>query len=209
MKILTKAFALSALIGLLALPQARAVVIAVDLGTAVPPATLGGYAMFAFEPGVIAGESYTAHEVNGDGSDGWATWGQTYTGAVHVKLGTLPLTLSLTDAQAVYFYMEPNQFSDFTMTAKDSSGASVTTTINGFHGSSGVGFYQTDPLLSLSSISVICSDPTGFAVGEFGVNQGGKISGSIGESVPDSGSTAAFLFLGMLGIVAFRRLGRK
>jgi hypothetical protein len=196
------------------LQQATAQVTAVDLGTGAPPATLGGYTMTTFDPGSIGGESYTATEVNGSGTTGWSTWGQNYTGNVYAAIspdgatssGTLTLTLS-GGTEAVDFYEEPNQFSDFYMTATDSSGATVTTLINGYHGSEGVGFYENTPGGDyLTSITVTCTDPTGFAIGEFGIN-GGTLTGQVGTA-PDTGSTLAFLALGLGGMLAYSRFSR-
>lgn len=204
MQIRNKLLSAVAVLGLCAAQYASAVVVGVDLGTGLPPGTLGGYTMSSFEPGAITGESYTAHEVSGFGSDGWATWGQSYTGAVHVVLGATPLTLTLSGAHAVYFYEEPNQFSDFYMTATDSSGVSVTTLINGYHGSSGIGFYETDLSAFLTSITVTCTDPTGFAIGEFGVDGQGSVHGQTG-AVPDSGSTLMLLSGVVFALVGLRR----
>lgn len=191
----------------LAVQQASAGVIGVDLGTANPPATLGGYTMNPYDPGSIAGADYFAKIENGNGVGGgtgsWATWGQNYTGNVYVTLdGTQTLTLALSGVSAVYLYMEPNQFSDFYMTAKDSSGVSVTTLINGDHGSAGAGFYTDIPGDFLTSISVTCTDPSGFAIGEFGIDDG-SLTGTIG--VPDAGSSAALLGLGMVAVGGLRR----
>jgi hypothetical protein len=203
-----KTIALLSALTALGLQQATAQVIPVGLGTANPPAALGPYNMVAFEPGPIAGESYTAHEVGGVGYDGWATCGQSYTGAVHVELGALPLTLTLHGAvEAVDFYEEPNQFQNFLMTATDSSGASVSTVINGFHGSAGVGFWEAVPGGPyLTSITVTCTDTSGFAIGEFGIN-GGTLSGQVGL-VPDTSSTLAFMALGLCGLLAYSRFSR-
>jgi len=106
--------------------------------------------------------------------------------------------------EAVDFYEEPNQFADFSMTATDSSGATVTTIINGFHGSAGVGFYENNPGGPyLTSITVTCTDPTGFAIGEFGIN-GGTLTGGIG--VPDGGATVLLLGAAMVGLAYTRRM---
>src|SRR5271166_4483505 len=96
--------------------SASAQVTAVDIGTANPPATLGGYNMVPYTPASITGTEETSVGV------GWATWGQGYTGTVFFDLGTtIDLTLSGTTS-AVDFYEEPNLFSTFDMTATDSSG---------------------------------------------------------------------------------------
>ncbi len=194
----------------LALHTASAQVVGVDLGTGLPPATLGGYTMNPFDPGSITG-AQQGYEMDGSGAapeDIWATWGQDYTGHVYVVddsgspgfSDTLDFTLS-GGVHAVYFYEEPNQFLDFTMTATDSSGVSVSTVINGYHGSSAVGFYEMDPSDTLSSITVTASDPTGFAIGEFGVDEGRIYT----QGVPDVSSTVVLLGLGLVGLVALRR----
>jgi len=188
---------------------AHALPVGVDLGTGLPPASLGAFAMTPFDPGSIAGESYRAHMTNGNGDGGWATWGQNYTGWVDVCVDTCAggtLTLSLSGSvSAVYFYMEPNQFQNFLMKAVDSSGVAVSTVINGFHGSSGVGFYTTDGSF-LSSISVTATDPSGFAIGEYGVDHG-TIGGCIGPtcSVPEYGSASQYLGMGLFGLALLRR----
>lgn len=198
----------------LALHTASAQPTAVNLGTGLPPATLGGYSMVAFDPGSITG-AQQGYESGGSGSapeDIWATWGQSYTGHIYVVddegspgfSDTVTITLGA-GTQAVDFYEEPNQFSNFTMSAIDSSGVSVSTVINGFHGSSAVGFYETNPADFLSSIKITCSDPTGFAIGEFGINDGGSLTGGVGGGAPDISSTILLLGLGLVGLVALRR----
>jgi hypothetical protein len=206
-KILVKTFLLVAILGFCVLQATAAAVTGVNIGTGLPPATLGGYTMTPFEPGTIGGENGTALECGGVGCGGvgWATWGQSYTGDVHVcdaapcVGGTLTLTLS-GPVEAVDFYMEPQQFLDFVMTATDSSGVTVSTVINGFHGSSAVGFFENvagGPYLT--SISVSASDPTGFAIGEFGIS-GGSLRGSVPE-----GSTIELMGLGLACIGLLRR----
>ncbi len=203
------AVALISTLGFCGLQQATAGVVGVDLGTGLPPASLGGYAMSPYDPGSIGGQDYYAHLTNGNddgtGTGGWATWGQNYTGNVYVSLGASPLTLDLSgNVEAVYFYEEPNQFADFYMTAKDSSGVSVTTLINGFHGSAGVGFYVDVPGGPyLTQISVTSSDPTGFAIGEFGLS-GGTLTGH----VPDAGASLLLMGISVSGLLAVRRFTR-
>jgi hypothetical protein len=211
-----KLLAAIATIGLWPLQHLAANPVGVDIGTGLPPTTLGGYTMAAFDPGSIPGaQQSTMISGSGGGSeDFWATWGQSYTGHVYVVddtsspsfSDTITITLGA-GTQAIDFYEEPNQFLNFDMTATDSSGVSVTTVINGFHGSSGVGFYETDPSAFLSTITVTATDPTGFAIGEFGVNTGGSFTGTVG-AVPDSGNTLILIGVGLLGLVAYRRFGR-
>jgi hypothetical protein len=197
---------LTMILGILALfvicvERVNAAVDAVDLGTGSPPATLGGYTMAAYEPGTIAGETEVAHIVGGNGTDFWATWGQGYTGLVHVVLPASPLTISLSGVQAVDFYEEPDLFSNFDMTATDSSGATVTTLINGYYGSSGVGFYETNPSDSLTSITVTCTDASGFAIGEFGLNAGGLSVQTGTPTAPEPSTLVIFGGLGIMGLI--------
>ena len=201
------------------LQQLSAQVTAVPLGFGVPPATLGGYTMTAFDPGSIAGQSYSAVESSGigvppSGPDTWGTWGQNYSGNVYVGLGQTTLTLTLHGAvEAVDFYAEPNQTLAaqgpplfFSMTATDSSGASVTELIFGSHGSGGVGFYEDvagGPYLT--SIKVTETDPTGFAVGEFGINGATPgLSGQFG-TVPDTTGTLVIMVFALGGVLAYSR----
>lgn len=199
MKTQTRILSLAAMISMLTLQPASALVIGTDLGTANPPATLGDYTMAAYDPGSITG---TTRLLVGSG---WATWGQGYTGYVYYNPdGSQPLTFTLSgDVQAVYFYMEPNQFADFTMTATDSSGVSVSTVINGYYGSAGVGFHTTGVNEYLTSIVVTADDPTGFAIGNFGLDRG-SIQGEVG-AVPDAGSSLAMLGLAFAALGAARR----
>jgi hypothetical protein len=222
MKNTIKALALTSALAMWSFQQAGAIVpgvTAVNLGTANPPTTLGGlYTMSAYDPGSIGGQSYYEHMVNGNGEGAlhpgegqWSTWGQNYSGNVYVSYttagGASALTLNLSGAaEAVYFYEEPNQFQDFDMTATDSSGATVTTTINGYYGSAGIGFYEDVPGGAyLTSITVTATDPTGFAIGEFGLS-GGTLTGTTG--VPDGGATALLMALGLGGLFALKRFGR-
>jgi hypothetical protein len=214
MKTSIKAFGLVVALSAWGLQQATAQVTGVNLGTGLPPATLGGYTMSTFDPGLIGGQSYYEAMVNGSGEGAlhpgegeWATWGQNYSGNVYVALGQSTLTLTLSGTtEAVYFYEEPNVFADFLMTATDSSGATVTTTINGDHGSAGVGFYEDVPGGPyLTKITVTSADTSGFAIGEFGIN-GGSLSGSVGT--PDGGSTLLLMALGLGGLFALTRFSR-
>ena len=191
--------------------QASANVVGVDLGTGLPPAVLGGYTMNPYDPGFITGQDYYAHLTNGSddggGTGGWATWGQNYTGNVYVSLSSSALTINLAgNVSAVYFYMEPNAFQDFTMTATDSSGTQVSTIINGNHGSAGVGFYVDVPGSSyLTQITVTSTDPSGFAVGEFGLDNG-SLTGQVG--VPEGGASFALMAMSLFGLGVVPRIKR-
>jgi hypothetical protein len=141
--------------------QARAAVNVVNLGTRNPPATLGGYTMVAFDPGLIPGTTRYTVDVN------WATWGQGYAGNVYGAPSTSNIVINLSGVRAIYFYAEPVTFGTYSVTATDSSGTNATQTVNGNGGSSGFGFYETGAG-TLTSIAV-SADPNsvGFGIGEF------------------------------------------
>lgn len=206
---LTVLLVLLSTLTLCGLQPLSAQVTGVSLGFADPPPTLGGYAMTVFDPGSIAGQSYYSHETGGSwdggGTGRWNTWGQSYTGNVYAGLGQTTLTLTLHGAvEAVDFYAEPNLDSIFSMTATDSSGASVTEVMTGSHGSAGAGFYEDvagGPYLT--SIKVTETDLTGFAVGEFAIN-GGTLSGQFG-TVPDTSGTWAIMLFSLAGLLTYSR----
>jgi len=189
----------------LGLQQVTANVTAVDIGTAAPPTTLGGYTMSAFDPGSITGATQAQVPTT------WATWGQGYTGDVYFTYGTT-ITLTLSgSSEAVYFYEEPNLFSTFNMTATDSSGATVTQAINGDAGAAGVGFYETTSGGPYLTQIVITTDAAaeGEAIGEFGIS-GGSLAGQTGVpvSAPDGGATLTLLGLALCGTLAYSRFNR-
>lgn len=212
MKFQMKLLAISAVIGGLALQQAFATTIGVNLGTVNPPGTLGGYTTSSYDPGSMGGQSYYEYMVNGNGGAALnrgegtrSTWGQNYTGNVYALLGTGTLTLNLRGGvEAVYFYEEPDQYSESTMTATDSSDTQVTTTVNGYYGSAGVGFYESVARGPdyLTQITVTCSDTTGFAISKFGP-RGGQLSGTFGGAIPETGWTWAMLAIGSGMVVGY------
>lgn len=187
---------------------------AVDLGTAAPPGTLGSYTMTPFGPdgrphfndevdvpsplgGVVGFSSPANHRAIGDG---WATWSHGYTGDVYYTNGALSISLIMpANTGAFYLYAEPNPFGPFTMTVTDSTGATITTTVEGDSGANGFGFYTN--MGSLVSISV--SSTVDFAIGEFG------IANTQGQGVPDGGSAVALLGIALTGIGGVRRLIRR
>jgi hypothetical protein len=163
-------------------------------GTNAPPSTLGPYTMTAFGPdpqplGEVSGVSDPAgtiffdprlhHDTVPDG--GWNNWSHGYTGDVydtcfdngsgctaadpsHVRI-TLPA-----GTNAFYFYSEANTFDTFTLQATAQDGTTsgpVQVTTPG--GAKYFGFYGTGGA-TLAHIDVTANDPSGFAVGEFGIN---------------------------------------
>lgn len=168
-------------------------------GTSAPPATLGSkssmlYSMVPFGPdsqavgATVSGvtgptESLSPSGTATTGNLGfapalehclvggcWATWSNSYAGDVYVT-SSQSITITLpAQANAFYFYAEPNQFMTFTMTATTSNGTtSGPISVAGFAGAQYFGFYTTGSS-PLSTITVTGSDPTGFAIGEFGIS---------------------------------------
>lgn len=166
-------------------------------GTSAPPATLGNpasmlYSMLPFgadsQPtftpvtGVTGpSESLTPTGTAPTGSVGfsaalthckvggcWATWSNGYSGDVYTT-GARSVTMTLPTTNAFYFYAEPQQFANMTFTATTANGStSGPITVNGNSGARYFGFYTTGTS-PLTSIHVTTSDPTGFAIGEFGI----------------------------------------
>jgi hypothetical protein len=161
-----------------------AVPIGLDLGTSAPPATLGGYAMGAFNDPTADMTDVTSIQppatspVTGEltfdnpvtrfttGST-WATWSHGYSGAVYwldeVLYGKeLELFLPVS-TKAFLFYLEPDEFNpfEFTLTATDSLGAVFEFldggnpwVVGGEAGARGFGFYVDNPELSLASLTI-------------------------------------------------------
>ncbi|MCW2935538.1 MAG: Esterase [Actinomycetia bacterium] len=168
-------------------------------GTSAPPATLGSassmlYSMLPLGPdsraagtsvSSVAGpaESLSPSGSAQTGTIGfsaalnhcliggcWATWSNGYKGDVYVS-GARSVTITLpAAANAFYLYAEPNQFENYTMTATTSDGTtSGPISVAGDAGAKYFGFYTTGTA-PLASITVTGSDPTGFAIGEFGIS---------------------------------------
>lgn len=166
-------------------------------GTGAPPATLGSrasmlYSMLPFgadpQPTFTAvtgvtgpTESLTPTGTIGTGSIGfsaplghcrvggcWATWSNGYAGDVYTT-GGQSVTITLPETNAFYFYAEPQQFATLTITATTANGTtSGPQSVSGNAGARYFGFYTTGTS-PLTSITVTTTDPTGFAVGEFGI----------------------------------------
>jgi hypothetical protein len=154
-------------------------------GTSAPPPTLGSYHMTPF-PADSQPEGTDETSVQGPtGALGfapalehclvggcWATWSNGYSGDVYATEGT-SLTMTLPAAtKAFYFYAEPDQFQTFDITATSSDGTtSGAVPVAGEGGAEYFGFYATGTA-TISSITVTGTDPTGLAVGEFGISNG-------------------------------------
>ncbi len=80
------------------------------------------------------------------------------------------MTMTLSpSAKAFDFYVEPNDFSTFTVTTTAQNGSTASQSVDGNAGASGFYLYGTNGD-TVSSITVTCSNSGGFAVGEFGIN---------------------------------------
>ena len=152
-------------------------------GTAAPPSTLGPYTMtpFGLDPqglnvnvsgvtgpaGTIAFAPALNHLRVGQG---WATWSHGYTGDVYSNPGTQTTITLPPGTKAFYFYAEPNQFQLLSVEAVAQDGTtSGPINVQGDSGAQYFGFYGTGDA-TLASITVTTADPTGFAVGEFGID---------------------------------------
>ena len=155
-------------------------------GTGAPPATLGGYSMtqFGLDPQAL-GSTIVSGVTDPAGTIGfapglshtrvgqdWLTWSNGYTGDVYYT-GANQITLTLpAGTKAFSFYAEPQQFAVFSVEATAQDGTtSGPIAVQGNAGAQNFGFYATGSQ-TLSSITVTTADPTGFAVGEFGISNG-------------------------------------
>jgi len=195
------ALALSALALAAASFAANAAIVFQNLGTNAPPANVGGFAMTPFNqaaqaalpdsygvtvpfiprsplPGnlVVNPLSYKATA----GTSWWAgnpgAWGHGYTGPVfYVNENTSVLTLPA-NAQAFYFYAQPNQGGVWNVTATTNSGSTsgAIAVSSGPSGSAnGYAFYATaGETIQSITITVSGVESPGMALGEFGINGG-------------------------------------
>lgn len=168
-------------------------------GTAAPPATLGPYTMTQFGPdsqplgegatgvndpaGTIGFTPALRHDRVGtcdfdpdppDTASCWQTWSHGYMGDVYDSLAAeVPTQITITlpaGTKAFYFYAEPNQFAEFSVEATAQDGTtSGPIPVQGNSGAKYFGFYGTGSA-TLSFITVMTTDTSGFAVGEFGIN---------------------------------------
>jgi hypothetical protein len=156
-------------------------------GTGAPPATLGGYPMTKFGADPQPLGSLTSLVTDPAGSlvftpslyhlrvpSGWQTWSHGYTGDVYFtgRDGEGKVFIALPSAtKAFSFYAEPNTFDSFTVEAiADDGRSSEPVDIQGRAGARYFGFYATAGR-SVSSVIVTASDPSGFAIGEFGISR--------------------------------------
>jgi len=198
---------------------ASASVVSKDLGTAVPPVSVGPYFMNKFDqtaqpangtsvasiPGFAGGTSVgtSPNATKQTIGAGWATWSNGYTGAVFVYTGTTATLTLPAGSHAFYLYAEPQQFQNFNITVTPSVGAPISVTVNGQGGANGYAFYTTANE-TLNTVKVTTADPTGFAVGEFAINNGPAVFLDIPTLDPAMLIALAVLLLGA-GAWIYRR----
>jgi len=202
-----------------------------DLGTAAPPASIGGVPVSPFAlaqqafipdltlvtaiPGSPSGGTLTANEALGKATvpgGGWASWSHGYTGPVYATPyadGTSQTTRTLTlpaGTTAFYMYVEPNNFSVFNVECVTDSGVSSgLIPVNGSAGANGFGFYATDGD-TLSTVTVTV-DPaaSGFAIGEFGADAFSYLPPQEIPTLSVAGFAALALALGFAALFLLRR----
>jgi hypothetical protein len=150
-------------------------------GTGTPPKKLGHYKMHTFAAdssscgtaestlagptGPVGFSPSLTHQVVG--TCAWASWSNGYTGDVYVTTGS-SVTLTLpAPTKAFYLYVEPEEFTTFTVTVSSATTTSGPVSVNGDAGATFFGFYATRG--DMTSVIVSCTDPDGFAIGEFGI----------------------------------------
>jgi hypothetical protein len=176
-------------LGVSAMPaMADSVSVDTSPGTNPPPPTLGPFDMMPFEAddraelddvtdvpapggGVLQFDHLLSHRKVGST---WLTWSHGYSGDVYAdRRGTQVVMTLPENTKAFYFYVEPNDFATYNVTATASDGTtSGPIPVEGFSGAKYFGFYTTDGS-SLSTIQVdVDIGAIGYAVGEFGIAYG-------------------------------------
>jgi hypothetical protein len=99
----------------------------------------------------------------------WNTWSNSYKGDVWFTGAAAPQTLTLpAGTKAFYFYVEPNNLTNFKCSAISEAVSTGDITVTGDGGARYIGFYG-DNGATLTSITVTCDDAGGFATGEYGI----------------------------------------
>ena len=124
---------------------------------------------------------------------GWQTWSNGYTSDVY-STGGQSLTVSLPGGtEAFYLYAEPQQFATLNVSATAQDGTtSGNVPVNGEAGAAYFGFYGTGGE-TISSITVTTDDPSGFAIGEFGISGGSLRYVALGDSYSSGEANPPFV----------------
>lgn len=209
---------------------AQATIFGVNLGTGVPPTTVGPYAMTAFDittQNAIPDTTVVSQTPTGPFGGTvqfsptttkfsvpltWFTWSHSYTGAVFRfngdKGGTVGTLTLPSRAVAFYFYYEGYYQDISTVTVTTSKGGTVgPLAVNGFGGATGIGFYSDDPTDTIVSIQISSDDPA-FAVAEFGIAKSAPKPLSAATPVPTLSQWSLILLATMMaagGLLLVRR----
>lgn len=166
---------------------ARGDLVALDLGTNPTPEWIGRWLMLPaprddrvfMDVTSVPGQAHTtitfSRPVNcREVGFGWATWSHGYTGNVYYAEGATSLGMTITGAPVhrggFAFYVEPNPFGLFAVTATGTDGSaslSLVANVEGDSGARGFVFYTAgiDGPLGIESVNITAD--VDFAVGEF------------------------------------------
>ena len=189
-----KAALLGVVLILLGVPSAvDAAVVFTNLGTVAPPATLGPFTVTAFStvPQAAIADGTSVSVIPGSPITGslsivpnfekrtiglgWATWSHGYVGPVFAGIGQTAVSMSLptgtSGVGAFRFYVEPNAFAVFNISATTNGGGTTggSIAVTGDSGANGFGFYTTAGE-SLQTV-LVTAEPAagGFTIAEFGI----------------------------------------
>jgi hypothetical protein len=193
-----------------------------DLGTSAPPGQVGPWLVTPFD--LTAQESVldftSVTTIPGSPVPGfltvtpaatkltvpftWGTWSHGYAGPVFYESAT-SATMQLPPlTKAFYFYVEPNSFNTFEITATTDDGTtSGPIFVSGFFGANGYAFFSP-AVQSIVTVTVVTDpDAGGLALGEFGINA------SPSPPVPVASQAGLTLLAGTLFVIGFVILRRR
>jgi hypothetical protein len=164
-----------------------------NLGTAAPPASIGGHALIPFDQAAQAavpdgtfgltvipgspvdgdlGVNPTADKRTAPGGGWSSSWSHGYTGPVFRVETTTGATLTLPpNTRAFYFYVESPFYSEaveFTVTSNSGTSSGPIAITTGETGANGFAFYSTQGEI-ITSITINNSRNDRFALAEFGI----------------------------------------
>jgi len=172
-------------------PVGRAEITFVNLGLTAPPPVLGTIPVARFDPAPQSALADGAAPTNIPGCpipgqltlsanltkqtvpDSWLTWSHGYTGPVFAGWFRTNITLHLpTNTTAFYFYIEPERWGNYAITATANDGTSSgPIMVAGSAGANGFGFYTGSETQTIAMIHIVVERTAyGFAIGEFGIS---------------------------------------